>query len=163
PVKLVPAGPMYMASAFTDAAGAGHEGVAPGEIASLYGLGLGPTVGVTGSVVDGQLVRTIGTVSLIVNDIPAPLFYVSEQQINFQVPYEVSGQLSARITLSVSGTPAHTVTLPVVASAPGVFPSEAGWAVLNQDYALNSSDNPAPAGSAVIVYCTGLGAAAPAV
>jgi uncharacterized protein (TIGR03437 family) len=98
-----------------------------------------------------------------VNDIPAPLFYVSEQQINFQVPYEVSGQLSAKIALSVNGTPAHTVTLPVVASAPGVFPSEAGWAVLNQDYSLNSSDNPASAGSAVIVYCTGLGMAAPAV
>jgi uncharacterized protein (TIGR03437 family) len=116
-----------------------------------------------GTVAGGQLTRSLAGITLFVNDTPAPLFYVSAQQINFQVPYEVSGRPSAGITISVDGTPARTVTLPVIASAPAIFPSQGDWAILNQDYALNNSDNPAPVGSAVIVYCTGLGVAGPQV
>ena len=103
PVKMVPPGPMYRASSIANAAGGGPANLAPGEIASLYGIGLGPAEGVDGSVAGGQLSRALSGITVLANDLPAPLFYVSSGQINFQVPYEVSGLSSVGITIAVNG------------------------------------------------------------
>ena len=55
----------------------------------------------------------------------------------------------------------NTVTLPVVATAPGIFAANASGTgaglVLNSDYSLNSTANPAAGGSFVIVLATGGG------
>ena len=55
--------------------------------------------------------------------------------------------------------------MPVVDAAPAIFTlnqSGAGpGAVLNQDYSVNSSSTPAPAGSVVMIFATGEGQTAP--
>ena len=56
--------------------------------------------------------------------------------------------------------------MPVAATAPGIFSanlSGAGQgAILNQDLTVNSSANPAAAGSVVVIYATGEGQTMPA-
>ncbi len=55
----------------------------PGEITALFGAGLTNT---TASATTQPLPTTLGGVEVRVDNIPAPLFFVSPNQINFQVP-----------------------------------------------------------------------------
>jgi uncharacterized protein (TIGR03437 family) len=72
------------------------------------------------------------------------------------VPYEVAGQTSTQLQVTVQGKPTNTVTLPVVASSPGSF------AITNLDYSLNTPSNPAPSGGILVLYGTGEGQTIPA-
>jgi uncharacterized protein (TIGR03437 family) len=56
------------------------------------------------------------------------------------------------------------VTVPVTAAAPGIFFNSAGAAIAqNHDFSLNTSSNPAHAGSYLIAYLTGSGPVTPSV
>ena len=57
--------------------------IAPGEIAALFGAGL---AGGNASAQTQPLPTTLNGVQLLVNGTPAPLFFVSPGQINFQMP-----------------------------------------------------------------------------
>ena len=138
-------------------------GLSPGSIASLFGLNLAPAA-LSGSAAPPATV--LGDTQLLFNGIPAPLFYVSPDQINFQMPVEVSGTgVSARVVCK--GMSSLAVSAPVAPVTPGIFTQAAGGvgpgAVLNQDYSLNSAQNPAAAGSGIMIYATGLGPTNPPV
>ena len=96
-------------------------------------------------------------VTVTVGDIPAPLFYISPGQINFQVPREVNSG-SATLAVTVNGQTA-AVNLKIRATAPGIFlllPATHA-AARNQDNSINGHDHPAPPGSVLTVYFTGEG------
>ena len=133
--------------------------VAPGEIVSLFGSGLGPATGVAFAFdnATGMLPTSGLGVGVSLNGQPAPLYFVSAGQVNVQVPYEVSGTTEARLVVTVNGQASDTVTLPVVAAKPGLVTR-----VWNQDGSINAPDNPAPAGSVVVLYATGQGITNPA-
>jgi uncharacterized protein (TIGR03437 family) len=106
--------------------------VAPGSLATLFGANL---ASVAAAATRLPLPATLGGATLRLNGIAAPLLYASPGQINFQVPWELTGQ--TRAALEVSGGPPLTVNLAAV--SPGIF------AV-------------APQGRFLTLYCTGLGA-----
>ncbi len=57
--------------------------LAPGEISALFGAGLANTI----AIADSQpLPTTLANVQVRVNGMPAGLFFVSPEQINFQIP-----------------------------------------------------------------------------
>jgi uncharacterized protein (TIGR03437 family) len=97
-----------------------------------------------------------------VNNQPAPILYVTPNQVNFQVP---SGTPAGTATITVAGNnlTSNTVNVPVLTAAPGLFfqslgQPDAGHAIVqNQDFSLNSSSNPAKVGSTIIAYGTGSG------
>jgi uncharacterized protein (TIGR03437 family) len=62
--------------------------VAPGSVLSLFGTNLSslPATAASGA----PLPTTLANVQVMVNGSPAPLFYVSSTQINFQLPFELS-------------------------------------------------------------------------
>src|ERR1035437_3070187 len=92
-----------------------------------------------------------------------PLMYVGPSQINFQVPYETTPGTSTMV-VTANGVAGSPVSVSVAAAAPGIFVYGNDWAVvLNQDYSLNGPSNSAKAGSDVMLYGTGAGAASPAV
>ena len=141
-------------NAFSGQAGA----VAPGEAVSIFGTGLGPDIGV-GLAFDpqtGTLPTSESGVSATWNGIPAPLYFISAGQLNVQVPYELDGATEANLTITVSGQQSDTVTIPVAATKPGLFPR-----VWNQDGTANSPENPAMAGAVVVMYATGQGVTNP--
>lgn len=124
-------------------------GLSPGELATIYGVGLGPASGLS-AIPDqnGSYPTQLGGVTVQFGSGPAPLLYVSNDQINFQAPFDGP---SGNITVI---TPAGTLTLMQIQPVPsiGIF------GVVNQDGTVNSPSNPASTGSIVSLYATGLGA-----
>ncbi len=142
-----------------NAAGSGVSGVvAPGEILSLYGYALGPTPALSAQITNGVVANSLGGYQVLFNGIAAPLLYLGANQVNCVVPVEIYG-LDA-VTVQVV-TPQETVPGPnlfVAPSQPALFHDAQGFALaLNADGTINSSTNPAAAGSIVSVWGTGAG------
>jgi uncharacterized protein (TIGR03437 family) len=85
-----------------------------------------------------------------------PLLYVSGKQVNLQVPNSVSGRREAQIEIYHRGTRRAQATVPVVESAPGLFPQ-----VVLLDGSINSAQNPVARGGIVTLFATGTGRLAP--
>src|SRR5271166_4581928 len=131
--------------------------VAPGSIIAIFGTNL---ASVSESASTVPLPVTLGGASVLVNGtLAAPLFYVSAEQINAQLPFETP---PGAATISVNGS--APVSFPVAAFAPGILMYGNNRAVAtNQYYRLNSPDHPAMAGGWITVYMTGQGAVNPPV
>jgi uncharacterized protein (TIGR03437 family) len=132
--------------------------VAPGSIASAFGDFL---VSLPLAVVQSVLPTEVSGLSLRFGDgTQAPLFYVSGTQVNFQVPWELSGQ-SVTLTASVDGQTGGAQTIPLAPFAPGIFTIDGQGsgpgAILDASYRLVNSSNPTTAGATILIYCTGLG------
>jgi uncharacterized protein (TIGR03437 family) len=159
--------PVTAAAGVTNAASFAAGAIAPGEIVSIFGTALGPAAGV-GAELDpatGRLATTRTGVTVLFNDVPGPLFFVRQDQINVQAPYELAGQSQARIVVRNGDSVSAPATVSVAAAAPGIFAVQGGRgqaAMLNQDSSVNSVSNPAPRGSVVQIFVTGQGATNPA-
>jgi uncharacterized protein (TIGR03437 family) len=136
--------------------------LAPGSLFSIFGANIAnAAVSATAFPLPTQL----GGISLTVNNIAAPLLYVGPMQINAQAPYELQAGPAQIVVLS-NGIALAALTVQVVATAPGIFTFLDGSgraAAENQNYTVNTPQNPAKAGSYLIVYLTGQGAVSPAV
>lgn len=140
--------------------------VAPGEIVSIFGLGIGPVTPASGIFgASGALPTELAGTQVLFNGQAAPLFYAQDSQINVQAPYEIAGNSTVSIEVIYQGQSAGTVTVPVAAASPGIFTVSAGTGLaeaVNQDGTLNSTIDPAPRGSVVSLYATGEGITQPA-
>ena len=155
---LLPQGSVALAIA--SAASAVPNAIAPGSIATLYGTGLATG---TATATSFPIPQSLAGASVTVNGVAAPIFYASPSQINFQIPFEVLPG-AANVTLSVNGSIAGSITVPLFSGVPGIFLGPQGnAAAVNQDGSINSATQPAPAGSVILVYLTGLGMVSPAV
>jgi uncharacterized protein (TIGR03437 family) len=155
-IETTAAGPSLLAVA--NSAGSGSlSTVAPYELVSLYGVGLGPQTPLNGQVVNGAFTSSLGGCQVLFDGVAAPLLYAGSGQINAVVPARVVPGSSTHIQIV---TPAGTVDGPipsVASSVPGIFlDSKTGMAAaLNQDGSINSASNPAKGGSIVSVFATG--------
>jgi uncharacterized protein (TIGR03437 family) len=140
--------------------------LAPGEIFSIFGQGMGPDAAVTGVFdASGTLSTTLGNVQVLFNATPAPLFYVQSNQINAQAPYELAGQTSAQLQIVYQGATLASMQVSLADANPALFTLSNGTGnavVVNQDGSINSDKNPAPRGSIVVLYATGEGQTSPA-
>jgi len=138
--------------------------IAPGEIIAIFGSGLSSG---TTNAASLPLPTNLGNVTVSINGVNAPLFYVSPTQITAMVPYSISGANYATVSVSNNGTASNSVTMYVRKSSPGVFSlaqSGVGQAAAEHgDYSVISSSNPAHTGETVTIYVGGLGAVNPAV
>jgi uncharacterized protein (TIGR03437 family) len=137
--------------------------VAPYELVSLFGVGIGPANALGGQFVNGALATSLGGVQVLFNNVAAPLLYVGPNQINAIVPSGAADQNTLGLQIVTPNGTLTGPTLSVVASEPEVFqngpPMPAGGSAvaLNQDGTLNSATNPAAGGSIVTVWATGAG------
>jgi uncharacterized protein (TIGR03437 family) len=146
-VSLAPS--VSVASAASLVAGS----VAPGELLTIAGDGIGPAVGVAGTVgANGSIITALGGVEVDFDGVPAPLLYVQASQVNAQVPYTVAGSAVTQIVVQYQGQVVGSALETVALAAPGLFP-----AAINQDGSINSAISPAPAGSVVTLFGTGEG------
>ena len=137
--------------------------VAPGEIVSLFGQGLGPAQGVTPIVsIQSSFPTQLADVSVTFDGTPAPLLYVQDGQINTVVPWRLAAGATTNICVSYAGVPTNCVIQNVSTAAPGVFTSDGVYAAaVNQDGTINSAANPAAQASIVSNFATGLGQVSP--
>ena len=132
--------------------------VAPGEIVSLYGSGLGPPEGVS-LVFDpvlGKLPVSGAGLTVTFNGFAAPVYFISAGQVNVQAPYELQGAVEAEVRVTVNGVASTPAFLRIAPAQPGLFP-----AIFHSDGSLNSPANPAVSGSVVILFATGQGVTSP--
>ena len=137
--------------------------ISPGALASIFGSGFGT---VTFQADDGfAWPTTANLVSVRVNGVAAPLYYVSPGQINFQVPWATPATGTVNVAVVVNGGSSNIAAVPVGTAAPGLFVLPSGAAIVQNtpSYALNDPSNPAPAGSTIVAYLTGSGPVSPAV
>jgi uncharacterized protein (TIGR03437 family) len=157
--------PSFTESGVVNGASFAKGGIVPGEIATLFGSNLTSSTGI--NLTSGlPLVTTFLNVSVMVNDKAAPLFAVDnvngQEQINFQVPWEVASGPTANIAVMNKGTASATISVPVLAAQPGIinYNTAAGnfGVILHADFQLADSEHPAMPDETVLIYCTGLGA-----
>lgn len=146
--------------------------VSPGEIITIFGLGLGPAVlalfdpSVPSPQIPLALPAATPSTSVTINGTPAPILYTSASQLSAIVPYGISGA-TADVAVSYAGVPSQPVTVALAATNPALFTVDASGrgqgAILNYnvataDYIMNSGANAAVRGQTVILYATGIGA-----
>ncbi|MBY0502640.1 MAG: hypothetical protein K2X03_01940 [Bryobacteraceae bacterium] len=117
--------------------------------------------------------KTISGVQVFVNDVAAPLYYVSYDQVNFLIPYETPPG-DAVIRVDRAGQRGNSVSVTIERRVPRImtfsFPGEYGIIVnaTTNGYPLPTSlgipgGAPAKPGDVLVIYAIGLGATNPAV
>lgn len=136
------------------------ESLAPGSIISIFGSDLAAS---TATAAQLPLPTVLTDAEVIISGLRAPLFFASESQINAQVPYEsLEGRSQLVIRSSRGESTAHRIS--VAASAPEFFFINPGdVAALNADGTLNTGTTPAPQGTKITVFVSGLGGVTPPV
>ncbi len=172
-VSLAVGAPVIGQNGIVNGASFSQEAVnSPGSIVSLFGVNLA-----TGTALAAELplpTELLGT-QVLVNEVPAPLFFVSPLQINFQIPPGVSGT-SLQAVVVLSGVRGLTATVNVAPEVPGIFTTTQQGAGQGAVLLANSdviaapvgsipgrSTRPAARGEIVSIFCTGLGAVDPPV
>jgi minor extracellular serine protease Vpr len=140
-------------------------GVAPGSYITLFGTGLSD--GTRGaSTVSLPLSLSEVSVSFDVPgkvSVPGRLYYVSPTQVNLQVPWELQGQSSVQVKVSIQDSLGSVYTLPLAQYSPGLFQiSDPGsGATIAAAEHLNRSvitaANPAKRGELIQLFMNGLG------
>ncbi len=127
--------PAVVVSSVTDAADFHAGPVVPGELATVWGSNLA-----------GK------NVSVAFNSSPANLVFTGAEQINLMVPSALTGQPSAQVVVTADGTASAPYTVQLTPVAPALFTP----GVINQDGTVNSAAHPAPLGSVLQIFGTGM-------
>ena len=142
--------------------------VAPGEIISIFGQGLGPKQAVTFQLTpDGRKISSsLAGTRVLFDGAPAPIIATSDGQVSAIVPYEVAGKTQTNLQVEYNGELSQTIPLNVAATAPAVFTQNMSGkglaAIINWDpdpakWTVNSPASRAARGSYVMIFATGEG------
>jgi uncharacterized protein (TIGR03437 family) len=164
-LTLIPAavtGGQISQNGVLNAASSQNAPVAPGEMVTIYGSGIGPSTLTTYSISpDGTLVNVLAETRVLFDSTAAPLVYVSAGQVSAIVPYGVSGKSSTQLQVEYKGVKSNAVSLPVAACAPAIFTADSSGkgqgSITNQDVSFNSKTNPADKTSVITFFATGEG------
>jgi uncharacterized protein (TIGR03437 family) len=150
--------------------------LAPGSIAAIFGSDLnnGSQNAASSFGEDGRLVTTLGGASVKVNGIAAPVFYSFPGQVGVQIPFEVEGQDTALVEVTVAGQTSEPRSVFLASAAPGIFTLNQAGTGQGAVLIANSDELAAPAGSipgrnsrparrgeTISIFCTGLGTVNP--
>jgi uncharacterized protein (TIGR03437 family) len=133
--------------------------ISPGEFLTLVGTNIGPATPAEASL---PFPKTLSNVQVLINDVQAPVYYVSSNQINVVVPYITTPESIAQIQVSYNGANSNVVTVFTGMTSAGVFTEPVGGisdaAALHPDYSLIDEASPAQINETVAVYLAGMGA-----
>jgi len=138
--------------------------IAPGEIVTLLGTGLGPQQGVQPqATLQSPFPTQAAGVEVTFDGKPVPLLWVQDAQINAMAPWSLTPGENTQVCVSYNNVKTNCLTWAVAETAPAVFTVDGTYATAsNQDGSMNTASNPAPVGSIVTVWATGLGSITPA-
>ena len=144
---------------------------APGSIISIFGTSFASQLQVASSI---PLSTSMGGVSVMFNgSIPAPLYFVSQGQINAELPAGLTGS-SATIQVRNGSGSSATQTVTIAPFSPSIFTiTQQGNGQAIVVFSLEPTvfagtvpgapGRPAKAGDFLTIYANGLGAVSPAV
>jgi uncharacterized protein (TIGR03437 family) len=167
-VTVTPAAAASVASIVNGASFA-PGAVSPGEIISIFGSNMGPTPGLGFTPLNGKIDVNLAGTQVFFDNVAAPLIFVSANQINAIVPYEVASLLNTgigtKVTVVRGGVTSAQFVVGVTATSPAIFSAlqtgNGQGAILNQNLSANSVSNPEVRGRVVSIYATGEGSLTP--
>ncbi len=99
-------------------------GLVPGSWAQIKGTDLSSTTRIWDAAdfagLGNNLPTKLSGIQVMVNNIAAPVYYISPGQISFQVPSGVSGNASVEVINN--GVTSNSLTASAATSSPGIFP-----------------------------------------
>jgi len=103
------------------------QGVAPGSLVSIFGTNLATSLAQADSI---PLSTSLGAVTVMFNNIPAPLLFVNHDpvngdQINAQLPFAITTG-NAQVVVTRGSSVSAPVNLNVIPAAPGIFAVNSG-------------------------------------
>ena len=151
----------FHAVALTNGANFLQEPYGPGTFLSIFG-GAGQFGADTRAFSTVPVPTVLADVSVLVNNKPVPMYFVSPGQINFLLPMTTptSGGANVQVVRPSTGQVLGESAITLAVASPGLFTASGGSgqvAALNQDNSVNSSTNPAAAGSVIQLFGTGQG------
>lgn len=143
----------------------GSSSIAPGSLVKIEGLDLSP---INQASRERPLPTALGESCITVNGLPIPLIFVSGNEINAQIPYEISG--STTLILRTPGGVSDNFNLSVQPTAPSIFrtilsglDSPVATIVNGRNGLIATNSNPIKRNDRIVIYLTGLGKTNPAV
>lgn len=142
--------------------------LAPGELFTLFGTGLAaaPMSSQGGT----AFPTTLGGVSVTIDGISCPIYYVTATQIAAIAPYELASNQTglANIQVTNNGVKSNIVQMYLTDAAPGAFSQGANGigyaaAVHAATGLLITPGNPAEPGEFISLFMTGLGSVTPSI
>lgn len=136
--------------------------LAPGMIIEVYGTGLATTKGNPGVL---PLPTSFQGTSLIVGPYQAPLYYVSDGQLDVQVASELTANQQYPVIAILNGAISIPVLADIAAQQLGVDALDDGHTIAQHgaDSSNVTANSPAKPGEVVVIYLTGMGATNPSV
>ncbi len=151
--------------------------VAPGDVLAVFGDQFTAPDEAFANPGPPPLATRLGNVQVLVNGLAAPLYYVSRQQINFQMPYETPGGQIATVQVVNSGSAGNIRSMQAETLAPQILVWAGSQAPGNYGITVNDVDNtlslpatdtfpgftvrPSRPGDVISIYCIGLGQTTP--
>jgi len=141
----------------------GQQAFAPGMIVSLYGTGMGSFVQSAASANISPLPEYLAGVTIYVYNLAgnsqylAPLYYVSPNQVNLQLPYELTPGQAELALLTSWNSSGLTADFTVASAAPGIFSYADSTGAASSPIGSGS----ARVGDEVAIYVTGVGGVNP--
>jgi uncharacterized protein (TIGR03437 family) len=140
---------------------------APGNLVAIFGVKLAPEVAQATSV---PLPEQLASVSVFVGARSMPLYFTSDGQLVGVLPYDVPINTRQQILVQRGTTISVPQALEVGIARPAVFTVDGTGAGQGHVYKIDAqgrqilanAQNPAKAGDVLVIYCSGLGAVAPA-
>jgi len=126
--------------------------LAPGMVASLFGSNLASATEISGA---PPLPTSLAGTTLLVNNIAAPLFFASSGQINFQVPFGLTGPVAEIRLLSAQGE--VVMHVPRRDASPGIYQNNGAGIIVHASGALVTESFPAQRGEVLVMFASGLG------
>ena len=157
--------PAISSGGVVNAAASATQLAVAGSIASVFGSNFTDSTVAATSL---PLPATLAGVTVQINGLAVPLFAVSSQQINFQVPWYLQGQSQVTITILANGMVSNPVKTPLAPYSPGLFSTNqqgtgqgvvaiGNTGVIAAPLGMFPGSRPVNRGETVVVYCTGLG------
>lgn len=136
--------------------------LAPGMIVEVYGAGLATTKGNPGVL---PLPTSFEGTSLIVGPYQAPLYYVSDGQLDVQFASELPPNQQFPVIAILNGAISIPVMSDIAAQQLGVAALDDGHTIAQHgaDSSYVTANSPAKPGEVVVIYLTGMGATNPSV
>ncbi len=139
--------------------------IAPGEILTIFGTGMGPAGKGFSYQVDaasGNIASYSAGTRVLFDGTPGAILYAQANQVSVVAPFELAGKPKVNIQVEYLGQASAALSETVAAAAPGIFSVAQNGvgpgAILNQDgVTVNSAAHPAARGSVVAIFATGGG------
>ena len=149
------------------AAAAIQNGIAPGELLTIYGrdsyASLGPSTGVSFSSNTNPLSSTLGNTQVFFNNIAGTMLYSSSGQVNVVAPYEIAGASEVTVVVEYNGVQSAPLVYRPVPVAPGIFTINGDAAIVRYgDNAIINTSTPASPGDILQLFGEGAGVSSPA-